>query len=168
MAESKTARASAVKQTEVKKVIPDVELLRLLRIDRASGIYPGVQGTDAALRALDEATSANVVLAGDLLAARKQLVDLEAQLVDRERIIRDGLAVLNEHLTGRTYDELGDAIRNMLQAYVTTRDNLADTQHELDQLKPESLSETLQAELEPLPAAATNDLNGLPESPFTE
>jgi hypothetical protein len=53
---SKTARASmGGGQVEAKKVIPDAELIRLLRIDRNSGIYPGTQGTDALLRAYDEA-----------------------------------------------------------------------------------------------------------------
>lgn len=56
---SKTARASAVKEVgKPKVVIPDGELIRLLRIDRAAGIYPGVQGTDAALRRIAELETA--------------------------------------------------------------------------------------------------------------
>ena len=36
------------------------------------------------------------------------------------------LALLNEHLSGRVYDDLEDAIRNMLQAYVTMKGNQED------------------------------------------
>lgn len=53
---SKTARASMGGGPVVaKSIIPDAELIRLLRIDRNSGIFPGTQGTDALLRAYDEA-----------------------------------------------------------------------------------------------------------------
>jgi hypothetical protein len=52
---SKTARSSAVKEVVgPKKVIPDTELLRLLRIDLAAGIYPGVQHAAAVVRLYDE------------------------------------------------------------------------------------------------------------------
>ena len=45
----------------VKQVIPDEELIRLLRIDLKSGIYPSQQATAAVLRSLD---AANAVLSG--------------------------------------------------------------------------------------------------------
>ncbi len=51
--ESKTARASAVKTVGEKKVIPDADLIKGLRNDRASKLYPTVQGTDALLRQYD-------------------------------------------------------------------------------------------------------------------
>jgi hypothetical protein len=38
-----------------KQVIPDEELIRLLRIDLKSGIYPSQQATAAVLRSLDAA-----------------------------------------------------------------------------------------------------------------
>jgi hypothetical protein len=44
-------------KSDAKKVIPDVELIRLLRIDLASGIYPTQQATAAALRRFDEVTA---------------------------------------------------------------------------------------------------------------
>jgi hypothetical protein len=51
---SKTAKASEVKETKTAKAaIPDHELVRLLRIDRASGLYPSTQGADALLREYD-------------------------------------------------------------------------------------------------------------------
>jgi hypothetical protein len=53
MAESKTARASAVKEKTDKKVISDEELIRNLRIEVDSNIYPSQQGTLALLRAYD-------------------------------------------------------------------------------------------------------------------
>lgn len=55
---SKTARSSAVKEiVKVKQVIPDDELVRLLRIDLASGIYPGQQMSGAVLRMYDALNS---------------------------------------------------------------------------------------------------------------
>ena len=33
------------------------------------------------------------------------------------------LVLLNEHLTGRVYDSLDDALRNLLQAYITMNGN---------------------------------------------
>lgn len=113
---SKTARASAVKEKFEKQVIPDAELIRLLRIDRASGIYPGVQGTDAVLRALDAQT---------LLLAEKQIA---LDVLEGEK--RDALATLNSHLTGRKeqggYTDLDDAMRQLLQAFISNRDLVAE------------------------------------------
>src|SRR5258708_5356846 len=115
MKESKTARASAVKMPpKEKSVIPDDELIRLLRIERASGIWPSSQGVDALLRAYD------------------------AEQAEKSSV----LATLNKHLVGRTYTELDDAVRNLLQAYVVMKDNFeedekalveAKRQHEEDQ-----------------------------------
>lgn len=52
---SKTARASVGKAPAAAiQTISDEELIRLLRIDVASGIYPSSQGTHALLRAYDE------------------------------------------------------------------------------------------------------------------
>lgn len=168
MAESKTARASAVKQTTEVKIVPDVELLRLLKLDRASGIYPGVQGTDAALRRIAEledlctgAESTALQYATDLAAAKEKVTELEGRiegmrasyegmLANRDLLneeIKSALALLNKHLTGRVYDELEDAIRNLLQGYITMKDNI-----EAAEQSKQTLSETLQAELEPLPS----------------
>jgi hypothetical protein len=36
------------------------------------------------------------------------------------------LALVNQYLTGRVYANLDDALRNLLQAFVTLRDNAAD------------------------------------------
>jgi len=43
----------------------------------------------------------------------------------------NALALLNEHLTGRVYKDLDDALRNLLQAYVTLRDNAKELESEL-------------------------------------
>lgn len=74
---SKTAKASMPSgPVKEKAVIPDVELVRLLRIDRSSGIYPATQGTDALLREYDAALA---LLEGSKLAV-KQLADLNTDL----------------------------------------------------------------------------------------
>jgi len=44
-------------KSDAKKIIPDTELIRLLRIDLASGIYPTQQATAAVLRGFDTATA---------------------------------------------------------------------------------------------------------------
>lgn len=109
MSESKTARASAVKDTTVKKVISDPELIRLLRIDRASGIYPTTQGSDALLRFCDA-----------LLAENSSLTDaVNAQdtLIMEVRADKDALIEKNARLTKRL-QQLDDA--NDLAAAVST------------------------------------------------
>ena len=45
-------------KSDAKKVIPDAELIRLLRIDLKSGIYPSQQATAAVLRSFDQVTAA--------------------------------------------------------------------------------------------------------------
>jgi hypothetical protein len=50
--------------------IPDETLIRLLRIDRASHIYPTVQGTDALLRAYDKALAELAAVAAALKVAQ--------------------------------------------------------------------------------------------------
>lgn len=75
---SKTARASMGQQAPKEvKVIPDSELLRLLRIDRASGIYPGTQGTDAALRTVDILTARVNELETGLAVLQKQYAEAQ-------------------------------------------------------------------------------------------
>ena len=51
--ESKTARASAVKEVGTKIVISDTELIRQLRISLAQGLHVTQQGAAALLRAYD-------------------------------------------------------------------------------------------------------------------
>jgi len=81
-----------------KKIIPDAELIRLLRIDCASGIYPTSQGSYALLRAYDA-----------LLAERSA-----------------ALKLLNESLSGRVYTDLDDALRQLVQAFISYRDIVKD------------------------------------------
>ncbi len=83
MAESKTARASAVKEVREKKVIPDEVYIKNLRTDIASGLYPQAEGAKALLRAydaliarLDENSEVNIELGTKLRnceAANEQL-----------------------------------------------------------------------------------------------
>lgn len=50
---SKTAKSSMVQDKKEKKVLTDDELIRLLRIDIDSGLYPSSQGSQALLRSYD-------------------------------------------------------------------------------------------------------------------
>lgn len=75
---SKTARASMGQQAPKEvKVIPDAELIRLLRIDRASGIFATCQGADAALRTLDILTTRVNALETDLAFLQKQYANAQ-------------------------------------------------------------------------------------------
>ena len=95
---SKTARASIGQMpTQAKKVLSDEELIRLLRIDRESKLWTGVQGIDALLRA--------------------------HAALESER--QKTLALCNGYLSGRVYTDLEDAVRQILQVLVTTQDNAA-------------------------------------------
>ena len=60
-------------------------------------------------------------------AARQKLVGLAEQYADElERERAEVLVLLNEHLKGRVYTDLDDAVRNLLQVYITMRDNKED------------------------------------------
>lgn len=77
---SKTARASMGQQAPKEvKVIPDAELIRLLRIDRASGIFATCQGADAALRRITE-------LEGLLAASQLNVIQLNASLPLKDQV----------------------------------------------------------------------------------
>lgn len=124
---SKTARASSVTIEKEKKVIPDAELIRLLRIDCASNIYPSWQGTHALLRVYDEAlqgvSNLNATLAS--LIAEKDAA----------------LALLNRNLQGRKdeggYKDLDDAIRQLLQAFIINRDLVKElTKEQMPEVDP--------------------------------
>lgn len=95
MSASKTARASQVKDRTVKSVIPDADLIRSLRIDRESGLYPGVQGTDALLRAYDDL----------FLESAFQHTEYQNAINvknDRIKILEDGAAEQQEKITRLT------------------------------------------------------------------
>ncbi len=64
---------------DAKKVIPDAELIRLLRIDLKSGIYPTQQATAAVLRSLDAANDIIEKLhqPGPVLAAMQSAAEAE-------------------------------------------------------------------------------------------
>jgi chromosome segregation ATPase len=94
MGESKTAKASKVVEKFEKKVIPDAELIRLLRIDRASGLYPTTQGTDALLRAFD-AERATVTRLADSTSALLKRAE-EAEMIVEE--LRTRIAELETEL----------------------------------------------------------------------
>jgi hypothetical protein len=95
---SKTARASAVQKLQEEKsdLTPEqmIQEIRNLRAAVPPGYVPG-HLIDALLVAHDK---------------------LKTQ-------VDSTLVLLNEHLKERTYVDLDDAIRNLLQAYVTMRDN---------------------------------------------
>lgn len=82
---SKTARASAVQTTTKASVIPDAELIRLLRIDRGAKLYPTVQGADALLRAFDEALLRIVELERQLATVINPKAIAEAPYADEVR-----------------------------------------------------------------------------------
>src|SRR5208282_3316892 len=63
---AKAAMKAGADKTGPKKTIADAELVRLLRIDIASSIYPGVEGTKALLRLYDD--NADLLLAVKALA----------------------------------------------------------------------------------------------------
>jgi hypothetical protein len=113
---SKTARASAGVQVKEKKVIPDADLIKNLRNEVASGLYPTIQGSHALLRAYDEQA--------------KQLEEALTLAEGFKAEIHGALDLLNRHLTGRKeeggYKDLDDALRQLLQAYITNRDLLQE------------------------------------------
>jgi hypothetical protein len=89
---SKTAKASEVKETKAeKRTLSDAELVRLLRIDRESGLYPGTQGVDAMIRLYDRAFLDAQVMDSKILAFES--VNSAAQL---EAIDHDLSAILGE------------------------------------------------------------------------
>ena len=53
--------------------------------------------------------------------------------LDRHDAERDApiLALLNKHLSGRTYDDVEDAVRNLLQAFISIKGNIEDETMEL-------------------------------------
>ena len=53
-----------------------------------------------------------------------------AEISAAQRDMASSLALLNEHLSGRVYDNLDDAVRNLLQAYVTMKGNVEDSKHD--------------------------------------
>lgn len=95
---SKTARASAVQERQSTQKLTPEETIKQLRQLRESRLFAHMHQVDALLAAYDSATK-------------------EAA---------DALALLNTHLKGRIYTSLDDALRNMLQAYVSMKGNLED------------------------------------------
>src|SRR5258708_33547512 len=86
---SKTARASMGSGPVIaKSIIPDAELIRLLRIDRESGIFPGTQGTDALLRACDSLMADMVEAKLDISIAELDVANLKRQLILADSILR--------------------------------------------------------------------------------
>lgn len=102
---SKTAKSSMGIAKVEKSVIPDAELIRLLRIDCASAIYPGVQGTHALLRAYDA---------------------LEAEK-------KSALSILNQALNGHLYESLDDAVRQLVTISNGARDAMEELKTKMNQ-----------------------------------
>jgi hypothetical protein len=88
MGESKTAKASKVVEKLEKKVIPDTELIRLLRIDRASGLYPTTQGTDALLRAYDSSLAEKESREIVMEELHTRIAELETELEETKSALR--------------------------------------------------------------------------------
>lgn len=78
---SKTAKSSMVQDKKEKKVLTDDELIRLLRIDVDSGLYPSSQGSQALLRSYDALFER---LEACEEAARQSLLDAKDETFERE------------------------------------------------------------------------------------
>ena len=89
---SKTAKASmGTGPVVAKKTISDEELIRLLRIDVASGIYPSSQGTHALLRAYDAERNTVATLAGSTTALLARAEKAEEELEQAKRALRSAV-----------------------------------------------------------------------------
>lgn len=100
---SKTARASAGMQATKKIVIPDDELIKNLRNEVASGLYPTSQGSHALLRAYDAALaqmdgmrSAYDGMLADRDLAKEEVEQLKRQLVLADSVIESKTKALND------------------------------------------------------------------------
>lgn len=94
---SKTAKASEVQVKHEKKVISDEELIRQLRLDRESHIYPSTQGADALLRAYDVSLEAIKAITESHKNVVEQREQLEQLLANANQEIED-LNIENTHL----------------------------------------------------------------------
>jgi hypothetical protein len=135
MGHSNPAAQKAANASGKKEVISDAEYIKRLRVDVASNCYPSCEGTHALLREYDIA----LVQIDGGLHLKKRVAELEEDLARMTRG-RDALQKDLERVNG-------DLNILRLQYEALKNGNSTDA--------PESLSEQLQAELEPLPAEPT-------------
>ena len=92
---SKTARSSAVKEVAKPKVeIPQDELIRLLRIDLDSNLWPSSQKAEAALKAYDTAAASLNVAIDRVEELNRQLVLAQSTIETLNKTIADMATVV--------------------------------------------------------------------------